>query len=232
MHEWRDHDLLRRALEVFGLGSLGELEVAPPEIVELAERRVAGAGRARLRDRGRAAGRDRERRAGRCATSPAGTRSFRGRERRPRLRPPRRPRGSARAARGARGAARPSGRSPAEPWLAEVRPRLRPDRELSELADTRDHQGVVARVETFRYADAWELAGRDRPLLVVLDRVTDPRNLGRRLPQRRGSGGDRASSSRRTARPSSPRRSRAPRPGRSSTSRSRSSRTSRATSRR
>ncbi len=66
----------------------------------------------------------------------------------------------------------------AEPWLAEVTPRLRPDRELSELADTRDHQGVVARVEPFRYADAWELARIDRPLLVVLDRITDPRNLG------------------------------------------------------
>jgi cysteinyl-tRNA synthetase len=41
MHEWRDHDLLRRALEVFGLGSLGERAVAPPEVVELAQRRVA-----------------------------------------------------------------------------------------------------------------------------------------------------------------------------------------------
>ena len=30
MHEWRDHGLLRRALEVFGLGSLGELRTAPP----------------------------------------------------------------------------------------------------------------------------------------------------------------------------------------------------------
>lgn len=66
----------------------------------------------------------------------------------------------------------------AEEWLAEARPKLRPDRELSELADTRDHQGVVARVEPFRYADAYELASRDRPLLAVLDQVTDPRNLG------------------------------------------------------
>jgi cysteinyl-tRNA synthetase len=41
MHEWRDHDLLRRALEVFGLGSLGELEVAPAKVVELAQRRVS-----------------------------------------------------------------------------------------------------------------------------------------------------------------------------------------------
>jgi cysteinyl-tRNA synthetase len=41
MHGWRDHDLLRRALAVFGLESLAEGEEAPPEIVELAERRRA-----------------------------------------------------------------------------------------------------------------------------------------------------------------------------------------------
>ena len=65
-----------------------------------------------------------------------------------------------------------------EDWLGDVKPKLRPDRELSELAGTRDHQGVVARVEPYRYADAYELASREQPLLAVLDRVTDPRNLG------------------------------------------------------
>src|SRR5829696_3704494 len=39
MHEWRDHDLLRRALDVFGLASLGMLPEAPPAIRELADRR-------------------------------------------------------------------------------------------------------------------------------------------------------------------------------------------------
>ncbi|MGH3081582.1 MAG: cysteine--tRNA ligase [Gaiellaceae bacterium] len=39
MHEWRDHDLLKRALDVFGLGSLAQSEEAPAEVVELAERR-------------------------------------------------------------------------------------------------------------------------------------------------------------------------------------------------
>ena len=66
----------------------------------------------------------------------------------------------------------------AEPWLAEARPRLKTERELSERADTRDHQGVLAIVEPYRYADAYELAAAERPLLAVLDRVTDPRNLG------------------------------------------------------
>jgi cysteinyl-tRNA synthetase len=41
MHEWRDHDLLRRALDLFGLGSLAESEDAPEDVVELAERRRA-----------------------------------------------------------------------------------------------------------------------------------------------------------------------------------------------
>jgi cysteinyl-tRNA synthetase len=40
MHEWRDHDLLRRGLEIFGLGSLAEQEEAPAELDELAQRRA------------------------------------------------------------------------------------------------------------------------------------------------------------------------------------------------
>jgi cysteinyl-tRNA synthetase len=41
MHEWRDHDLLRRALAVFGLESLGESAAAPEEVRALAEERAA-----------------------------------------------------------------------------------------------------------------------------------------------------------------------------------------------
>ena len=39
LHSWRDHDLLRRGLGLFGLESLGEQADAPAEIVSLAERR-------------------------------------------------------------------------------------------------------------------------------------------------------------------------------------------------
>jgi cysteinyl-tRNA synthetase len=39
LHAWKDHELLRRALENFGLESLAEQRTAPPEVVELAERR-------------------------------------------------------------------------------------------------------------------------------------------------------------------------------------------------
>ena len=39
VHEWRDHDLLRRALGIFGLESLATHAEAPPEVVELAQQR-------------------------------------------------------------------------------------------------------------------------------------------------------------------------------------------------
>jgi 23S rRNA (guanosine2251-2'-O)-methyltransferase len=68
----------------------------------------------------------------------------------------------------------------AEPWLAEapLRVQVKAERALSDAAGTRDHQGMLAWTEPYRYADAWELAAQDRPLLACLDRVTDPRNLG------------------------------------------------------
>ena len=65
-----------------------------------------------------------------------------------------------------------------EEWLEAARPKLKNERDLGELAETRDHQGVIARVAPFPYADAYDLAKAERPLLAVLDRVTDPRNLG------------------------------------------------------
>jgi 23S rRNA (guanosine2251-2'-O)-methyltransferase len=68
-----------------------------------------------------------------------------------------------------------------ESWLRELeRPRVQTklERELSEAAGTRDHQGALAWCEPYRYADGWELAAVERPLLACLDQVTDPRNLG------------------------------------------------------
>ena len=67
------------------------------------------------------------------------------------------------------------------------KPKVVPERTLTELAGTRDHQGVVARVEPFRYADAYELAAGE-PLLVALDQVTDPRNLGAVIRSAEGAG--------------------------------------------
>jgi 23S rRNA (guanosine2251-2'-O)-methyltransferase len=69
----------------------------------------------------------------------------------------------------------------AEGWLREtMQPKVlvKLERELSEAAGTRDHQGVLAWCEPYKYADAHELAAQERPLLACLDQVSDPRNLG------------------------------------------------------
>jgi 23S rRNA (guanosine2251-2'-O)-methyltransferase len=69
----------------------------------------------------------------------------------------------------------------AEPWLREtpgLRVQVVREARLGEVAQTRDHQGVVALCEPYRYADAYELVDGERPLLACLDRVTDPHNLG------------------------------------------------------
>ncbi len=79
----------------------------------------------------------------------------------------------------------------AEPWLREVdcvRVQVKPERELTETLGTRDHQGVLARCRPYRYADAYELAASDRPLLVCLDQVTDPHNLGAVIRSAEGAG--------------------------------------------
>jgi 23S rRNA (guanosine2251-2'-O)-methyltransferase len=75
------------------------------------------------------------------------------------------------------------------PWL-ENGPRLqiKPERVLSEAAETRDHQGLVAWSEPYRYADAWELAAGELPLLICLDQVTDPHNLGAVVRSAEGAG--------------------------------------------
>jgi 23S rRNA (guanosine2251-2'-O)-methyltransferase len=79
----------------------------------------------------------------------------------------------------------------AEAWLRDAeapRAQLKPERELSEAAGTRDHQGVLAWCEPYRYADALELASVERPLLACLDQVSDPRNLGAVIRSAEGAG--------------------------------------------
>ena len=52
------------------------------------------------------------------------------------------------------------------------------DAELTELAGSADHQGVVAEVEPFPYADPAALLEGPEALVVALDQVQDPHNLG------------------------------------------------------
>jgi 23S rRNA (guanosine2251-2'-O)-methyltransferase len=74
-------------------------------------------------------------------------------------------------------------------WLSEgPRPQRRRERELTEACGSPDHQGVVAWAEPYRYADALDLAAGERPLLVCLDQVTDPGNLGAVVRSAAGAG--------------------------------------------
>ena len=50
LHEWHDHELLRRALDVFGLASLAELPEAPADVVALAEERLRARAERRFED--------------------------------------------------------------------------------------------------------------------------------------------------------------------------------------
>jgi 23S rRNA (guanosine2251-2'-O)-methyltransferase len=79
----------------------------------------------------------------------------------------------------------------AEPWLRDeegLRLHVKPERALTAAAGTQEHQGVVAWTEPYRYAEAHELAARQRPLLVCLDQVTDPHNLGAVIRSAEGAG--------------------------------------------
>lgn len=59
-------------------------------------------------------------------------------------------------------------------WRAPGTP---PD-ELERRCGSPDHQGIVAEVDPYPYADPSSLLRKEGALLVVLDQVQDPRNLG------------------------------------------------------
>ena len=53
-----------------------------------------------------------------------------------------------------------------------------PEAELERLAGSPDHQGMVASVDPYPYADPTSLFDRPDALVVALDQVQDPHNLG------------------------------------------------------
>ena len=65
-----------------------------------------------------------------------------------------------------------------EPWLKNVRVERASAAEIEQRAGTDAHQGLCAEVSPYRYAEAGELLARPEPLIVALDEVTDPQNLG------------------------------------------------------
>jgi 23S rRNA (guanosine2251-2'-O)-methyltransferase len=50
--------------------------------------------------------------------------------------------------------------------------------DLTRLAGSPDHQGLVAEVDPYPYADGDALLERENALLVALDQIQDPQNLG------------------------------------------------------
>jgi 23S rRNA (guanosine2251-2'-O)-methyltransferase len=65
-----------------------------------------------------------------------------------------------------------------EPWLDGVRVQLTSAEEIERRCGSSSHQGLCASVGPFAYADAAELLARPQALLVALDQVQDPQNLG------------------------------------------------------
>jgi 23S rRNA (guanosine2251-2'-O)-methyltransferase len=63
-----------------------------------------------------------------------------------------------------------------------------PRERADELARGGVHQGVVARVEPYPYSGLEEILSSAEPLVLVLDGVTDPRNLGAVLRAADGAG--------------------------------------------
>ncbi len=81
--------------------------------------------------------------------------------------------------------------------LAEIRRRAQeasiptrdvPRREIERVAGDLSHQGVVALAARFRYAPLGELLRMPRALILFLDGVTDPHNLGSLLRSADGAG--------------------------------------------
>ncbi len=63
-------------------------------------------------------------------------------------------------------------------WLDRVAIERTSGERIASLAETPDHQGICAEVASYPYARAGELLGPEDALVVALDEVQDPRNLG------------------------------------------------------
>ena len=69
-------------------------------------------------------------------------------------------------------------RAAREVLLAEVESRIVEATEVERRAESPDHQGICAEVEAYPYADADSLLGAEDALVIALDEVQDPHNLG------------------------------------------------------
>jgi 23S rRNA (guanosine2251-2'-O)-methyltransferase len=69
-----------------------------------------------------------------------------------------------------------------------IKPKRVSRQRVDELSRGGVHQGVVARVEPYPYSGLEEILGSPEPLVLILDGVTDPRNLGAVLRAAEGAG--------------------------------------------
>jgi 23S rRNA (guanosine2251-2'-O)-methyltransferase len=65
-----------------------------------------------------------------------------------------------------------------EQWLEGVAVRAATPEEVARRCGSSAHQGICAEVGGYPYVSADELLGEDDPLIVALDQVQDPQNLG------------------------------------------------------
>jgi 23S rRNA (guanosine2251-2'-O)-methyltransferase len=65
-----------------------------------------------------------------------------------------------------------------EVWLGDVDVAIAEPHEIEERCGSADHQGVCAEVQAYPYADADSLLDSEDALVVCLDGVQDPHNLG------------------------------------------------------
>ncbi len=65
-----------------------------------------------------------------------------------------------------------------EVWLGDVDVVIAEAHEIEERCGSSDHQGVCAEVQAYPYVEADSLLERDDALVVCLDEVQDPHNLG------------------------------------------------------
>jgi len=69
-------------------------------------------------------------------------------------------------------------RAAREPWLRDAAVRVVAAEEVERRSGSPDHQGICAEVSEYRYADADALLAQDDALIVALDEIQDPQNLG------------------------------------------------------
>jgi 23S rRNA (guanosine2251-2'-O)-methyltransferase len=69
-------------------------------------------------------------------------------------------------------------RAAREPWLAEAGPQVVEAAEVEARSGSSAHQGVCAEAGPYKYAETSAVLTGPEPLVIALDEVTDPQNLG------------------------------------------------------